>query len=703
MLSHPDLVSLHQDVIMSCIDDADVSIRLQAIDLSAGMVNKENLLDFVGRLLQQLRYTPFTSTTAEDGRIPAMDIEPAGDSEGEDPEQVLQQSEDRHFDGDPNLSPEYRLAMIKQILNTCTKDTYANISDFTWYINVLVQLVELVPAEPGSNFKNQETNDQRNLVPQITGEEILADIGRELRNIAVRVLSVRSEAVNAAVKLLRCTGEHPATALACSFGGGALPYAAWVIGEYADQLTDLDTTLITFTHPRVGSLPSTILCAYLQAIPKLFASIVLRGARTWTGERQTTTSLLIARLLYFLEPLTTSPSLEVQERAVELAELLRLASQAVANHARDSDHWPLLLTKAIPQLFGGSDLNPITPSAQRRVPNPHDLDLDVPLNPDLAILLRQADEMLLHNQGAIDFEIFYCQKPDRRTRDVERAVEKPATVEDGLLSYQNTDHPDSESKLVMQKRLERQVKNKDDPFYIAGDFSGASTPFHDIIASSNDESLDLDSIPIMNLDLGDKTSNDSYSDPVQSRPTIKHPKTYQIITDENIDMDNLSESIGTSKWRFETDSGPRGCGARDPSKRSLLEVDSSGLGDVALDGHSSVAAQLEYEKQERDEADMTKALQEVQRLRLEMQRASERVKVSEGISPGGTLVKKKRKKNKKQNTSIDANQLRSTEERAEQVIDDERADAVPSRGTGGDIPIVKRKRRKPAKANESYR
>ena len=43
---------------------------------------------------------------------------------------------------------------------------------------------------------------------------------------------------------------------------------------------------------------------------------------------------------------------------------------------------------------------------------------------------------------------------------------------------------------------------------------------------------------------------------------------------------------------------------------------------------------------------MARALAEVERLRMEMQRASERVQV-EGIPPEGTLVKKKKKKKRK--------------------------------------------------------
>jgi AP-3 complex subunit delta-1 len=36
--THPKLVSEHRDLIMECIDDADLSIRLRALDIVVGMV-----------------------------------------------------------------------------------------------------------------------------------------------------------------------------------------------------------------------------------------------------------------------------------------------------------------------------------------------------------------------------------------------------------------------------------------------------------------------------------------------------------------------------------------------------------------------------------------------------------------------------------------------------------------------------------------
>ncbi|KAL8731730.1 MAG: hypothetical protein Q9166_003177 [cf. Caloplaca sp. 2 TL-2023] len=689
VLSHPDLVSLHQDIIMDCIDDHDVSIRLQALDLSAGMVNKANLIDLVNRLLRQLRRSADAGSVADDSRKGAVFLEPAADFDEEDPEQVLWLSRDNDESGSA-LPSEYRIAIIEQIVDMCARDTYTNISDFEWYIDVLVQLVGLVPPEHGSRPDTRGAGDAQGSVSQITREEVSAHIGRELCNVAVRVDSVRSEAVHAAASLLLAAEKQQPNIASDSKGGGALRFVAWLAGEFAGHLTDLDATLTALTHAKVKTLPSAALCAYLQAVPKVLVAVVSRGSGKWSGERQTMMSLLMARLLYFLEPLTKNPSLEVQERAVELAELVRLASQAVIDHSSHNDHWPLLLTKAIPQLFRGSNIRPVAPSAQRRIRLPNDLDLDLPIDSNLASILQRAIEDALFGCEAEDFQRFYTERPARSNVEPQPVGARLATMDPEPSSYQNTEGAYTDPGMLTTKRLERRLKNKDDPFYIAPDetTSGVSTPFHDIFKYTNGEGVDVDSIPIMSLELGDKmTGNTSYE---ASHNTSKpgHVKNYQIATDENIDIDNLSDR------QPEAASGSKSRTCYTP-KKSLLQVDSSGVGGLSLESKSSTDAQSVNDGHSSEDAEMAKALQEVEHLRLEMQRASERVLVSEGISPEGTLVKKKKKKKMKKTprSSSKITQASGEEALSTDGKDHEHAQA-DARSIEEDALVVKRKKRR---------
>ncbi|KAL8661807.1 MAG: hypothetical protein Q9202_005233 [Teloschistes flavicans] len=696
VLSHADIVALHQDVIISCIDDHDISIRSQALDLSARMVNRDNLIDLVNRLIQQLRLTPTASTRLDDSPANALGVEPAADSDGEDPEQALHLSRDDH-DGILTLPPEYRIMTIRQILDMCAKDTYTNISDFEWYINILVQLVGLVPSISGPKTNNEELGDQHRYVSQTSTEEVSICIGRELCNIAVRVSSVRLETVKAAASLfLLLEGHHSHKGFGCSTGG-ALRFAAWVVGEYAEHLSDADATLTAITHSRVGTLSPAVLCAYLQAIPKLLVATIQKGSKAWSAEAQRRTSLIMARLLYFLEPLTTNPNLEVQERAVELAELIRVGSQAVVNHSTYSEHWPLFLTTAVPQLFGGSELNPVAPSAQARIPLPVDLDLDVSLNPNLAQLLQSEAGNSDMGPETIDFRIFYNRKPARISKEAGSGANSFPTSERETSSYLTTNISYSNEYLQNRRRLERRSKN-DDPFYIGSDgmSSGASTPLHEISSNKNGDGVDVDSIPIMNLDLGEKLIN-SYSEPEESFRKKKNqvPKDYQIAADENIDMDDVSEPqtfpvthaipIANIKGRV-----------RGSTKKSLLEVDSSGLGGLALGDYSFDAAQPSTNREDSEDVEMIRALQEVERLRLEMQRASERVQIADGLTTEGIMVKKKKKKLMKVKRREPQHEIvvSNEEDGSDHRQDDKSANTEGRLVTEEDAPIVKKKRRR---------
>ena len=118
--SHAHLVSVHEDVILSCIDEPDISIRMQALDLSARMVNYSNLVTVIERLMLQLKNAPSLAGAAETDRAQAFQVEPAADSEGEDPEATLRPSRG-DLDSTPALPAEYRMAISSKILEMCSK------------------------------------------------------------------------------------------------------------------------------------------------------------------------------------------------------------------------------------------------------------------------------------------------------------------------------------------------------------------------------------------------------------------------------------------------------------------------------------------------------------------------------------------------------------------------------------------------------
>ena len=631
---------------MDCIDDPDISIRLKALELGADMVNRDNLVPLVERLLRQLQAAPLDSHSG-DGIGHHSFVEPAADSDGQDPEAILRPSAELGVQ-QQLLPAGFRVSIVQKIISMCSKDTYVNVVNFEWYIETLLKLVKVSPASEllikGEAGKDDTTRDAT-----LEGHDIFSAIGFELQNIAVRVRTVRSETVQAADMLLssarngRMMGPH-----AGSHSDSILAFAAWIVGEYATDLANARSSLETLLHPQVVTFPPSVICAYVQAIPKVFAQTLVEADSAWDVERKTMISLLLARVINLSEPLQNHPALEVQERAVEFSELMRLGSQAMNSGTDQTEHEPYLLTTVLPQLFSGSELNPVARTAQRKVALPADLDLDSAINPRLPQILREAEEDLTSDAEVAGFEQYYDHRPQESSSVP--AIDSLSSVEvlDTSSQYGHESAPESEART--KRRPLAHDRYKDDPFYIGSEetASGSSTPFHEVLRRSNGNEVDVESIPIMNLDL---SAHDAPKDTTKlNRKKTKRrqpPAEVHIIQDVTLainsgDYEQASLPDGTTgidKPALTSVSG---------AKKSILQVDSSSIGSLSLRGENDTKNPSDRGDSAAEDMEMAKALAEVERLRLEMQRASERVEAANGVPNEGTLVKKKRRPTKKQ-------------------------------------------------------
>ncbi|KAL6716304.1 AP-3 complex subunit delta [Lecanora helva] len=675
--THSHLISLQQDVILDCINDPDVSIRLQVLDLGMEMVNSDNLMDIVERLVQQLTSTPVSCHTADDDRQRATGVEPFADPDGDDPEEDLKTTAGQQQHEIPPLPIEYRNSTILRIIEMCSKDIYASIIDFEWYVDILIQLVKLVPSVDGNPPKMQAGMvSHRHMSQSPTRTNLSSVIGWELRNIAVRVHTVRAHAVAAAYSLMETYINDSTLTLSNSPIHEVLGFAAWIFGEYSKQHMPSGATLDPLIHSKVRLLPPTAISAYLQAIPKVLTSL-LSGRSAWNSEHRTMMSLMLARIVHFFEALTDNPFIEVQERSVEFLELLRVLFEATESHDLNSAsvHGPLLLTKALPQLFDGFTLNPVAPTAQRKVPIPSKLDLETPVSDSLEDLLQHSEQDSSRDSDSIDFHSFYHQSPAHTASNRPAFVIVP-TVEPEHLSYQSEGI--LPSKEIIQQRPPRRDRNRDDPFYIGTDdvSSGTSTPLHDILRIENGEDVDVDSIPIMSLDLGDNRATSGISDKELDKIQRKRVKAVNIMKDESIETDFPgTDSIPSPR----AGQGEGTVSPFDKTKKSLLQIDSSRLSALSLAGNTSGFDQCQ--ENEAQDGEMKNALAEVERLRLEMQRASERVQATDGTPPEGTLIKKKKRKKKDL----------FTEAVAEESVN---ADLPPSLQSFPNAHVAKKKKRK---------
>lgn len=608
VLSHPQLVSSQQDIIVSCLDDSDISIRTQALILVSGMVDVDSLMPIVGKLMAQTRQKAVSASPSEEdlGEIPRQR-----------PTAPPPASTDLY---------EYQTSLAQSILDMCSRNMYANISDFDWYIDVLVQLVDIAPPV-------QTTASQG------TGLAVYEKIGSELQNVATRVSAARMHATEASASLISALGQHE---LVRSAGVGAylvLGHAAFIVGEYAGLLGEPQDTLSALLLPLPGKPPSGTLCAYIQAIPKVLSFIFATDLSDWNPQRQSMTALLLARVTHYLESYTSDENIEVQEKASTILELMRLAEAALSKHESNALTAPSLIANVIPSLFAGQELNPIAATAQEKVPVPEGLDLGEPINSNLLSILNMSD-VESDDQALPAATAFYHEKeqdatlpPASRTA----ASQIPAFQLYDEKRSTGTSTPREDTAISGSREREPY-----DPFYIGGKASsGISTPVHEIIHDTNGQGLDIDSIPIMELDL-DHAMTKSESDRVKvKKPKQKKSKSKaQILGDETLgDINGNGISAHTAaNVRL----------SKTSKSRPLLGIDSSGLGSLSSSpGQSSLqlldTAQSEPDGPNPDE-EMKKALAEVERLRLEMQRAQEKIDLAEHIPEEGTMITKKKKK-----------------------------------------------------------
>ena len=162
------------------------------------------------------------------------------------------------------------------------------------------------------------------------------------------------------------------------------------------------------------------------------------------------------------------------------------------------------------------------------------------------------------------------------------------------------------------------------------------TPLSKIVRDGNkDGDLDIDSIPIMDLDLSSSraASSDNVARATNNNSPRKTARRVEIMGDETLgppstETDPEREDIVAPKTNTR-------------NKKSLLQVDSAGLAALSLDDSDSgrKMSKLDIERKEAEEAEMARALAAIERSRLEMQRASERVEYAES----GAVKKKKKK------------------------------------------------------------
>jgi AP-3 complex subunit delta-1 len=249
----PELGPYFTSLVLTFLEDPDPSIRTQCLDLFSHLTHRDNFMDMIQRLMGH-----------------AMVPEPLDAS-----------TESLLFATDG----EYRSRVALRILDMMEKDTYGNVEDFEWALNILLEL---------------------SLVPDLEGRGVGQGVARVMVDLCVRVQELRPFAVQTFVKLI----EEPSLAEKVQ-AREVVAAAAWICGEYISVLDRVSLSLLlSFTHPQtLKSHPPETLAIHLQASLKVFVS--------WINTRELQVSEFergFEEYVKSLEMFTSSPDLEVRER-----------------------------------------------------------------------------------------------------------------------------------------------------------------------------------------------------------------------------------------------------------------------------------------------------------------------------------------------------------------------------------------------------
>ncbi|KAI7867159.1 adaptin N terminal region-domain-containing protein [Spinellus fusiger] len=407
--SHPKLVAEHKDIILECIDDDDLSIRLRALDLVIGMVNRKNIMDIVKRLVSHLT---LPSTTTYNANEPPTVVDPA-----------------------------YRNDIVNRILFICSQNQYQNITNFEWYINVLVGITYSSGVNVGEALTSQ------------------------LMDVSVRVKSVRSFSVKQMYRLLS-DKEFLDTAKKRDSNVEVLSAAAWICGEYCSFLDNVLSTLECLLAPSVEKLMPKVQAIYVHSIMKIYAYWITELTHHWDEEVQNEFLKVTQLMRDKMNMFSRSVDLEVQERTLFTLILDNVATSDPVIRV------PLIL-QGLPELFFVYELNPVAPKAQKKVPVPEGLDLEAWIYEPLPDLIADHDS------------------DNASTETLFESMHKPKSKKK---SKKNKAHNEEDEEEKIKRRAACMEARRNDPYYI-------SMKNPEQTKSKLVEQEDVDLIPIVELSL----------------------------------------------------------------------------------------------------------------------------------------------------------------------------------------------------------
>lgn len=288
-----------------------------------------------------------------------------------------------------SLSPAYRLLLTQRLLDIISHDVYSNVTDFEWVVSVLVDVAYVSHVN--------------------VGERIRATV----LDVVGRVKSVRGYAVSVLEKVV-ADDDFRERARENTGEDGMLEAAVWICGEYSSELSSPLSTIHDLLTPSLAQSSSRLIALSIHAAAKVFGHHAAQASSSWNAEAHQELKNLVASIEAGLEPFVTSPHIEVQERAVEISQLLGFVDADLQNHVP-----PKHVVESIPgveggfeadaktgaepsypkslylfePLFSSHELNAVGYRAQEAVRIPDGLNLDLAIVPNSGFSDELEDEL----------------------------------------------------------------------------------------------------------------------------------------------------------------------------------------------------------------------------------------------------------------------------------------------------------------------
>ncbi|EPX73195.1 AP-3 adaptor complex subunit Apl5 [Schizosaccharomyces octosporus yFS286] len=319
-ITHEELVAQQLDIILQCLIDSDISLRMRALDLVCQIVNSENIVSIVKTIMLQL----------------------------------VASSDDIYVEESRNIT-------ALKLIEMTSKSTYAVVSDFEWLLSVYVDLARIPQIHVGKILSSQIVD----LCVRVKALRPFAvDLFSQIISDPSTIFSERkSEESFSEVlpSLLWCLGEY---------------------AEYVEDYIDILDVLVRPASTSLPSSIQAVLiqcvpklfCQWCINEEAAWGAEKLGLVKLWVTRIQQ----FMDNYVQFLDMEAQLRAVEYSIMFAQIQEVLNTDDYSEILEFQQAP--PYIIKNTVFNLFFTDPLNPVASKAQKRVLPPEGLNLETPIN-----------------------------------------------------------------------------------------------------------------------------------------------------------------------------------------------------------------------------------------------------------------------------------------------------------------------------------